>query len=352
MGKDFNLLDILGNDKKTKRKQKSFVIEYVDIDLIEPSKNNFYSVNDVEELKGSIQLYGLQQNLVLRKKVDNDMYELISGERRLTALKALVAEGHEEFKSVPSKVEYEIDDVKAELLLILTNSTARTLSDYEKIQQATKLKSLLQELKKRGIKLPGRLRDIVAETLDISPSQVGRMDSINNNLSDEFKEELKENNINISTAAELATLPEEKQAEVYQEYKEKGNLEIKDVKQAKEAAKEQDVNNISKEAMEGQTCINEPTCEVKTEAAAKLIEDNLEFKCKANITYDFVVRAKSKEDAETTAFEALADDVTRGIIRTDIFNSSNDYLSIPMLIGVDVVPVESIKKGENDNVHK
>jgi len=248
MAKSFNLLNILGDNKKVAEtlEDATFKIEYIDIDLIEPSKKNFYTVDDIEELKESILLYGLQQNIVVKKLNDSVKYELISGERRYTALKTLVGEGRKEFKKVPAKVEYMLDDLKSELLLIFANSTTRVLTDYEKVQQATKLKELLQELKKRGVKLPGRMRQIVADTLDVSLTQVGRMESINNNLSKEFKEELKEDNINISTASELATLPAKKQEEVYKEFKDKGNLKLEDVKKHKEEVKNKGVKNIGK----------------------------------------------------------------------------------------------------------
>ena len=77
----------------------------------------------------------------------------------------------------------------------------------------------------------GRIREIVAEYLNTSTTQIGRMEAIDNNLSPEFKQELEKGNIGISTAHELSRLSEEDQANAYKQYEDKGELHIKDVKQ-------------------------------------------------------------------------------------------------------------------------
>ena len=56
------------------------------------------------------------------------------------------------------------------------------------------------------------------------------MEAIDNNLSPKFKKELEKGNIGISTAHELSRLDEEEQAKAYQQYEEKGEMHIKDLK--------------------------------------------------------------------------------------------------------------------------
>jgi len=104
----------------------AFKIDILHIDQIEPSPLNFYSVDDVAELKDSIELIGLQQNLVVRKMAGSLKYTLVSGERRYTALKQLVAEGKEGFARIPCKIEKSIDDVQAEMQLIFAKMTTQT----------------------------------------------------------------------------------------------------------------------------------------------------------------------------------------------------------------------------------
>ena len=134
--------------------------------------------------------------------------------------------------------------LEKKLLLLITNSTARELTDWEKTQQAEKLKELLIEYKKQE-KLPGRVREIVADILNVATSKIARMESISKNLSDDLKEEFKENNINISTAYEASKLPEDKQEEIYEELKEKGDITIQDVKKKSEIIEERKEENVS-----------------------------------------------------------------------------------------------------------
>ena len=51
------------------------------------------------------------------------------------------------------------------------------------------------------------------------------------NLTEDFKQEFKEEKVNISTAYELSKLPQEQQEEILKEYEEKGKISIKDVKE-------------------------------------------------------------------------------------------------------------------------
>ena len=249
--KKFSLNDILNDKSRDKGKRNEFNIQLIHISKLVPNDKNFYSVDDVEEIKDSILLIGLQQPLVVKKIDETETFLVSIGHRRLKALKQLVEEGNTEFELIPCKVETEIDEIKNELRLIFANSTARILSDYEKTHQAMRIKELLSALKQNGVKLPGRLRDIVADTMKISKTQVARMESIDNNLSPEFKEEFKNNNVNISTAYELSGLPQEEQQEALQEYKEKGSISIKEVKTIKKnkpsPAKETTIVTVTRE---------------------------------------------------------------------------------------------------------
>lgn len=215
----FNLSQLM--NAESKKQSIAFKIEHIPLDRIQPSSKNNYSVDDVQELKASIELMGLQQNLVVRPK-ESGTYELISGHRRLKALQELYNAGNEEFAKAPCKIVISTDDIQAELQLIFANSTTRELTDAEKTYQAARLQELLQALKESGITIPGRKREIVAELMKVSPAQVARMDSINKKLVPELKEEFRKENINITTAYELSRLPEEQQQEAIQDHIEEG----------------------------------------------------------------------------------------------------------------------------------
>ena len=199
-------------------------------DLI-PSNNNFYSVENIKELKMSIEMFGVLQNLTV-KPLDNGRYEIVSGHRRHKDCMELVAEGKTEFEYIPCGIQTEQDEIKEHILLIMTNSTARELSDWEKMKQAEELRESFESLKKRE-NLPGRVRDLVAEALNTSPTQIARLNAIDNNLTPEFKEEFKQGKIGTSAAYELSGMSTEQQKQAYSEYRESGSVSASEIKEQK-----------------------------------------------------------------------------------------------------------------------
>ena len=87
--------------------------------------NQFYSEKELENLADVIQILGgVAQNLLVRKK-DAEQYEILAGHRRWRASQIVVQRGFPEYAYLPCLV-IECNDDVAELLLILTNSSART----------------------------------------------------------------------------------------------------------------------------------------------------------------------------------------------------------------------------------
>ena len=250
----FNINDLLNAKSKgaavqaegPAEQEQEFKVTMLDVEDLMPSKDNFYSTENIDELAMSIELVGhIEQNLVVKPEA-HGKYEVVAGHRRRLAALKLVQEGKEEYRKVPCLIKKESDTIKDKLSLIFTNATARQLTDWEKVQQAKELKEILTEYKKalqeenkdkpkEEREKMGRIRDIVAQMLNTSTTQVGRMEAIENNLSQEFKDELEKGNINISTAHELSRLDEEGQKKAYEKYEEKGELHISDVKEEPKA---------------------------------------------------------------------------------------------------------------------
>jgi ParB family chromosome partitioning protein len=229
MTKKFSMNDLLNGQSRTSDQKKgSFVIVDVSIDKLVPSSANLYGIREIEELAANIESVGLLHNLVVRHKDGN--YEIISGERRYRACKLLFDGGNTAFASLPCKVETEESDTMAELKLIFANATARELTDYEKTEQARRMKELFRKLREEGYKLEGRLRDIVADMLDVSPSQVSKMESVAERLIPELTEEFKQGAIGITDAYAASTLPPEQQRGVLEDYKRDGAEAIKKAK--------------------------------------------------------------------------------------------------------------------------
>lgn len=283
MGSKFNLNALLSSssinatDNGDKKLNKIKIIPISVHDLI-PSKSNFYSVEEIAALKDSIEMFGLKQNLTV-KALDNGKYRVIAGHRRCLASLVLIEEGKAEYEMIPCAIETDINDIKEELLLITTNATTRQLSDWEKTQQAHRMRELLEQYKKQE-KIPGRIRDLIAKALETSPSQIGRMNSIARHLTEELKEEFKQDHINISTAYELSTLPIEAQQEVLEEYKDTGSLSIQDVKNKKTELREQEIeeDNRRKEQEEQPIYESDYKQEQEQEQEQSSIEDEV-LKC-------------------------------------------------------------------------
>ena len=233
MSKKFSINDgMLNSISKNVKKvteleaKEGFKLEYIDINKIHRSEKNFYEIIDIDDLAEDIKINGLNHNLVVRP-TENGTYELISGERRYTALSKLVNEGNKQFASVPCKI-VELNDLDAEIVLIQANAQTRELSEAEKLKQVQRLSELYKAKKANGEKV-GKIREVIANDLKLSPTQVGRYERINNNLIQELKELLEQGNLSTSNASEFSTLSEESQ---------KGILEIlnKNISLSKEEA--------------------------------------------------------------------------------------------------------------------
>ena len=231
----FSLIDLLNTKSKENpnnevpRAGNDFKVELISVYQLEPNEDNFYSIDDVADLKDSIEMLGVQQNLVVKQISGTDKYKVIAGHRRRLASLQLAEEGKVDFELVPCRIETSQDVIREQIMLIYTNATTRKLSDWEQTEQIKRLKVLFKEYKKTH-GLPGRVRELLAEALNISITQVGRIESVNKKLLPEFKEEFKKDNINFSTAAELSRLPVKEQEAVYEQHKVNGVTSLKEVK--------------------------------------------------------------------------------------------------------------------------
>ncbi|MFR4811272.1 MAG: ParB N-terminal domain-containing protein [Clostridium perfringens] len=194
--------------------KENFNVEYIDIENIKRNEKNFYDIVDVEELAEDIKLNGLNHNLVVRK-LYNGQFELISGERRYTALSKLVKEGNKTFALVPCKV-IEVNDTDAEIILIQANAQTRELTEVEKLKQVQRLKELYKIKKANGEKVTGKVREIIANDLKLSPTQVGRYEKINSSLIPELKNIIEKGNLTIANASEFANLSEDNQKVIFE----------------------------------------------------------------------------------------------------------------------------------------
>ncbi len=211
MAKKFSVEDLMNDVSKADICTIQYEIEFIKIDDLIPSKENFYSINDIELLSSLIEFGGLQQNLAVWN--DDGVYRILSGHRRHQALMLLRKKGNELYERVPCLIIEAETLVDAEMQLLIGNMGNRHTNDYEKMQEAIRFGELIETKRQNGENIPGRKRELIAEMLNISKTQVGRYQSIDKNLSTELKKEFQKGNINVTTAAELSRLDNEKQTE-------------------------------------------------------------------------------------------------------------------------------------------
>lgn len=237
----FNIKDFL-NEESKKEVIDDFPIKKISVKKLHPSKQNFYNIDpkEIEALKDTIELVGVQENLVVREIEEGEYageYEIIAGHKRHLAVSELVTEGRTtEF--VPCKVYYAESDTLRELILIFTNSTQRERSDYEKMHEIQRVRQLLEHYSENN-DLSGRKRDIIAGILNTSKSTISRLDNIRRHVIPEFMQEYKAGKIPTATANEIAGISDEGQRELWQQYKETGSIKKKEAAAVKQEEKSQ-----------------------------------------------------------------------------------------------------------------
>jgi len=143
-------------DSSTHKKEE---IIYVHVEQIKPNPfqpREDFNQQNIEELAQSIKEKGVIQPLLVRRKGDN--YELIAGERRLRAAKAM------EFKEIPVIVRDVSDQDSLELALI-ENIQREELNPIEEAHAYQHLMDKFQVTQEKISKVLGKSRVSITNTL-------------------------------------------------------------------------------------------------------------------------------------------------------------------------------------------
>ena len=232
MAKGFSIMDMMSDISREEAAEGAESIEKVSVFDIQPNEDNFYGISSIEQLKNSIfSMGGVQQNLLLVRLPAGGRYKYkaLAGHRRIYACIELVQEGHREFEHVPAVIKENIDKDTEDMLLIMTNSTQRELTDWEKVMQHMKLKEIIPKLKKRQ-GLDGKTRTLEADYLGVSEGQIAIYNTIGTRLDSWLMGMFKEGEIGISLAYEAAKLDSEMQKQLVQISVNKGSFTEEDIK--------------------------------------------------------------------------------------------------------------------------
>lgn len=211
-------------------------VQKISLERIRCNAGNFYAVEGVDDLADSIKLNGLLQPLLVIPAEDGD-YRLISGHRRFKAIHQLYEESNfTDWATAPCIVLPDPQNADREqLMLIHANSTGRVLSGAELQRQGREIREILVRMKEEGVEIPGRLRDVVAEQMQISSSRLARLDAIESKIAvPGIKAAWEKDELGESVAYEISQLPSEKQYRfldrVIDDRKAWSDVSIKDVK--------------------------------------------------------------------------------------------------------------------------
>ena len=214
----FDLADLMRDVSRldTGREQ----ITYIPIEEIDPDPDNFYSLDGVNELAGSIEMLGLQQPILVRPS-KGGRFIVISGHRRLAAILMIRDGGSKQFADgVPCIVDRsEASAALQELKLIMANSDTRKMSSADQNKQAERIEDLLRQLVDEGYEFPGRLRDWVSKLSGMSRTKLARMKVIREKLDKPLlREYYNKGLMNEAVAYELAQRPVEMQRRICDAY--------------------------------------------------------------------------------------------------------------------------------------
>lgn len=221
----FNLAEKLGGVSNLNTPDMQVV--QIPLSQLIVNEHNFFTVEDVQELADHIALHGLFNPLTVCAAGEGK-YRIVAGHRRRKALELL---GRKDAPCIIKNYDGEDSEMVA---LIQSNLTSRELTYYEKMEAVIRLEKALRSMKERGVELPGRLRDHLAEQVSESASAVHRMQYIHKNLSPALLEALRREQIGESVADELAHSPKKVQTEFEQRIARGETFRAQDVKAARD----------------------------------------------------------------------------------------------------------------------
>lgn len=236
------------NEASKNLAKNNMEITYIPRDEIYKNSKNEYSISDIENLADLIYVMGLREPLGV--KPEGSGYKLIEGERRLTAIDKLIADGKWEgdipciIREKELKVNLDIlsDEEKEILEIAGTNAGQRKYSEADYLFEVEKLEPIYKKLKASGIgeftyesdtgekitqSLTGKKsRELLAERLNVSPAQVGKISKVANSGTEELKEAVKDGTANIAVAAEIAAMEKEDQKRLIEQHQKENGKAI------------------------------------------------------------------------------------------------------------------------------
>lgn len=161
-----NLTDILNSQSVNSREFKKIELKMIDFDDIIFNKENHFPMSELQVLQDSIKEKGLLNPPIVYSN-DDGTYTLISGHRRMSAMKGLIASGviSPEIRcSVIPKPKDKIAEIES---IYIANRNRPPLTDSEMQACVNQLIETWNAKPKEERK--GRMRDYIATYFQVSP---------------------------------------------------------------------------------------------------------------------------------------------------------------------------------------
>ena len=234
-----------------------------------PSEDNFYPLDEIEELADNMLTCGHIEPIVVARVDGKDL--IVSGHRRYFAIGKNIERGHDDFRKVRCTIK-AMSRAMYMFTLASANAFTRKLNESTLLKQAETLRSSLNELVESGeIEIQGKMRDYIADTLGISHTKMAQVDKVNTSLVEEGKDALAEGKITFSKAYETSRLPKEDQKAVIED----DSLLSTDVRKmvAEKKAKDEAVEEETTQVFSVDMTPPEPELEQEEEAADEDVPD-------------------------------------------------------------------------------
>lgn len=236
------ILDAKGGDKlKQMQANSNYNFRFISKEKITPNeKNKNYSQNNIEALCESILINGLRHNLSVIHDTANDMYRIVSGERRFRAINQMDEKTYRELfpAGIPCKVEKSsITEIDEEIMLISANHDIRETTTEEKRWEIRRLKELYE-----AKKLNGEITNIskeIARQLNISQRQAIKYVNAEK-LIPELSDLLNQNGISLEDASKFSRLDEWAQLKIVELLNSKGSIDSEELESIKKISLEKE----------------------------------------------------------------------------------------------------------------
>ena len=234
----FSIMDLMNSATKAaageSRDYQDITINIFDIVV---TKHNKYSMEGIQDLAAGIEMDGLQEPLILGQV--NGEYWLVSGHRRMAALRMLVEEGKETFRMARCRYK-PMTEIEFRIALLVGNTFNRKMSDYDLMVQAAEWKDVLTQARKEKLFIlesGERVRDYVAAAMGETVPKIRDLNTIDGNATPEVKEQFRKGNMGITATLEAAKADEDTQKEIARVSEDKGGMGAEEIRNMTEEKK-------------------------------------------------------------------------------------------------------------------